>query len=127
MREERVKFLKRLEGKDREYFQENEHSLRHCEKVWDIPMTYSHTEIKDRGDTTVHELKAVQFIYKNPEEMTSQEKFEAAKREHLEFSNYNEDGEFVGDDMTNFDAHNTNRVFTKQSSYTRHKYKPMDK
>lgn len=125
MRSERTKFLRKNYEKDREFFRENEDSLRSCTKVWDIPMTYTKTHVID-GDQTVHELKAIMVTIDHEESMTPDERMEAAKQEYLTFSNYDEDGNFIGNDIKNLDSHNTNRVFTKQSVYTRHKFKPYD-
>lgn len=126
MRRERTKFLKKTYEKDREYFREHEDSLRSCTKVWDIPMTYSSTHVTE-GDQVVHELKAAEYKYEHEESMTPEQRMEAAKQEYLRFSNFDEDGNFVGNDIRNIDAHNTNRVFTKQKVFTRHKFRPYDK
>lgn len=123
MHNERNQQLKRLFRKDREFFQDHESELRHCEKVWDVPMIYSHTDVKE-GDTVFHELTAFSSTCKNEEAMTPEQRYEAAKQEYLKFSSFNEDGDFVGDVFKNPDAINTDRVFTKQSAHTRHRFKP---
>jgi len=118
IKEIRDKQIKDLYEKDRIYFRNHESEYKDCEKVWEIPLTSSCTTFTDKDH--VGKIKMFEIVKKDENEDTR-------KLEYFQFSNYNELGDFVGDNIHNCDSHNTNAKMTKPAQPSRFKFKPYDK